>query len=52
MTFARFLTIGLVLLVIVIAWLLYELHLDRASQQAHKPTVPGPRERLPVKSDC
>lgn len=35
----------------VIAWLLYEMHLDRKSEQARQPTVPGPRERLPVKSD-
>lgn len=51
MTFARVMIIGVLLLVIVIAWLLFELHLDRKSRRTYRATVPGPRERLPAKSD-
>jgi hypothetical protein len=31
----------------VVAWLLAELNMDRKWRNSIKPTVPGPRERLP-----
>lgn len=38
------------ILLAVIGWLVYELRADKRDR-IH-PTVPGPRERLPPKSDC
>ena len=43
--------IAALLLIGVIVWLLAEINADRKWQASIKPTVPGPRERLPPKSD-
>lgn len=42
--------IYVLILLAVIGWLVYELRADKRDQ--YKPTVPGPRERLPPKSGC
>lgn len=39
----------LLILVVVIAWLVHELRADK--RDSIKPTVPGPRERLPPRGD-
>lgn len=48
MTIAACIVYVLIVLVVV-AWLLYELRADKRDQV--KPHIPGPRERLPPKSD-
>jgi hypothetical protein len=49
MTFAMFITGMLILLAGVIAWLWYELRVDR--RERIYPTVPGPRDRQPPRND-
>lgn len=43
--------IAAVMAVLVIAWLLAEIHADRKWRASIKPAVPAPLERLPPKSD-
>jgi len=49
-TFVVILIAALVLVGLVV-WLLAEINADRKWQASVKPTVPGPSERLPPKSD-
>jgi hypothetical protein len=44
--------IGALVLIGLVVWLLAEINTDRKWQDSIKPTVPGPLERLPPKSDC
>lgn len=43
--------IGALVLIGLVMWLLAEINADRKWQASIKPTVPGPRERMPPKSD-
>lgn len=47
MSFLTIILIIVLALIGVIAWLLAEINADRKWQDRIKPTVPGPRDRLP-----